>query len=109
MPKDIISEAKLDTPPGYIASAQWYDEYDKLNIDPPKLVIDVKSLLTDPADDLFGAVYAFLTEHGLDEKHAQAMADKLIERRHYLHPSTLGVIVQPVASGHWQIIAERGQ
>ena len=109
MPKDIISEAKLDTPPGYIADPQWYAEYEKLDIEPPKLVIDLKALTTESADDLFERVATFLIEHGLDKEHARTMAERLIERRYTLHPSSLGVVVQPAGAGHWQIVAERGQ
>jgi hypothetical protein len=107
--KDVIAEAKLDTPPGYVADPNWYAEYEKLDIEPPKLVIDLAALTTEPADELHERVFNFLYEHGLDDTHARTMANRLIERRYSLHPSTLGVIVQPAGAGHWQIVAERGQ
>jgi hypothetical protein len=104
----VITEAKLDTPPGYIADPQWYDEYDKLKIEPPKLVIDLAQLMGDRFA-VHSDVYLFLTEHGLDDAHAHEMADRLIHALPLLHPATLGVVVQPAGPGHWQIVAERGQ
>jgi hypothetical protein len=106
----VISEAKLDTPPGYIADPQWYDEYETLKIEPPKLVIDLARLMGDRFT-VHSDVYLFLTEHGLDDQHALAMANKLLRTidLDLLHPATLGVVVQPAGAGHWQIVAERGQ
>jgi len=108
MSKHVISEAKLDTPPGYVADPNWYAEYENLNIEPPKLVVDLRHLIEDRFT-VHSDVYLFLTEHGLDDEHATAMADKLLRAIDLLHPATLGIVVQPAGPGHWQIVAERGQ